>query len=106
MGPTIDMLGALRQALSAEPRRVPHEMAPRRAAVAAVLRQGEIEPEVLFIHRAEHPLDPWSGHMAFPGGRVEPQDASEQAAAERETEEEVGLRLAEAAVRAGRLNDL
>ena len=28
-------------------------------------------PSVLFIERARHPGDPWSGHMAFPGGRVD-----------------------------------
>ena len=31
--------------------------------------------EILFIRRAEHPQDPWSGQMAFPGGRAEPGDA-------------------------------
>ena len=42
---------------------------PRRAAVAVILRDAMRGPEVLFIRRAEHPRDPWSGHMAFPGGR-------------------------------------
>lgn len=48
--------------------------APRRAAVAMVLRGDPARPEVLFIESAEHPLDPWSGHMVFPGGRVDPED--------------------------------
>ncbi len=43
----------------------------RRAAVAVVCRPAA-EPEMLFIERARHPTDPWSGHMAFPGGRLDP----------------------------------
>ncbi len=78
----------------------------QKAAVAVVLRDGEDrQPEVLFIKRAEHPADPWSGQMAFPGGRVEPADETLQSAAERETLEEVGLSLQEAD-RLGRLDDL
>jgi 8-oxo-dGTP pyrophosphatase MutT (NUDIX family) len=67
----------------------------RRAAVVVALceRPGE-ELQVLFIERASRQGDPWSGHMAFPGGRVDDTDASPQAAAQRETLEEVGLSLA------------
>lgn len=79
--------------------------APRRAAVAVVLTGETASPEVLFIERAEHERDPWSGHMAFPGGRVEPHDPSLHHAAARETLEEVGLSL-ETARRLGRLDDL
>ena len=79
--------------------------APRHAAVAMVLRGAPAALEVLFIERAEHPNDPWSGHMAFPGGRVDPGDAGPRAAAERETLEEVGLSL-EGAERLGQLDDL
>ena len=50
--------------------------APKRAAVATVLRPRGGELEGLFIRRAEHPDDPWSGHMAFPGGRQDPEDAT------------------------------
>jgi len=77
----------------------------RQAAVAMVLREAGPEPEVLFIERASHPGDPWSGHMAFPGGRVDPGDQDPRAAAERETLEEVGLALA-AAEPLGRLDDM
>jgi 8-oxo-dGTP pyrophosphatase MutT (NUDIX family) len=101
-----DILQALIAALQAEPRRLPPEAAPARAAVAAVLREGSGEPELLFIQRAERPGDPWSGQMAFPGGRVDPSDPHEQAAAERETEEEVGLRLAECGALLGRLDEI
>jgi 8-oxo-dGTP pyrophosphatase MutT (NUDIX family) len=75
-----------------------------RAAVAMVLREGAEGPEVLFIERAKREGDPWSGHMAFPGGRLDPTDANTRAAAERETLEEVGLSLA-GATRMGRLDD-
>lgn len=76
----------------------------RRAAVAMVLANGDAGAEVLFIERAHHPGDPWSGHMAFPGGRVDAGDASGRDAAERETLEEVGLSLAGAEL-LGRLDD-
>ena len=76
------------------------------AAVAAVIRQALDGVEVLFIHRAEDPRDPWSGHMAFPGGRVEDGDADSQEAAVRETREEVGLDLHDDGVLLGRLSDV
>ena len=75
------------------------------AAVAMILRERAAGAEVLFIERAQHEGDPWSGHMAFPGGRVEPGDTHPRAAAERETFEEVGIPLA-GARHIGRLPDL
>ncbi|ORJ60479.1 NUDIX hydrolase [Geothermobacter hydrogeniphilus] len=65
----------------------------QRAAVALLLHQCRDGLQIFFIERASHPRDPWSGNLAFPGGRVDPEDADEQAAAERETREEVGLQL-------------
>ena len=83
-----------------------HPIAGRgQAAVAMILREAGPVPEVLFIERASHPSDPWSGHMAFPGGRVDPGDLDPRAAAERETLEEVGLALG-AAEPLGRLDDM
>jgi 8-oxo-dGTP pyrophosphatase MutT (NUDIX family) len=76
------------------------------AAVAMLLRDGVAGPEVLFIRRAEHPSDPWSGHMAFPGGRQQAEDGSLLETAIRETREEVGLDLAEQAEHIGQLDDL
>jgi len=64
------------------------------AAVAAVLRQNGDIVELLFIRRARRRGDPWSGHMAWPGGRREPCDKTMIACAMRETAEEVGLDLA------------
>jgi 8-oxo-dGTP pyrophosphatase MutT (NUDIX family) len=70
----------------------------RRAAVAAILRPsglGDHETEVLLIRRAERAGDPWSGHMAFPGGHQEPSDPDSYTTAVRETREEIGLDLRE-----------
>lgn len=75
------------------------------AAVAAVLRNLE-DPEILFIKRAEHPRDPWSGQMALPGGRQAPMDEDCRATAVRETREEVGIDLGAHAIHLGALGDV
>jgi 8-oxo-dGTP pyrophosphatase MutT (NUDIX family) len=64
-----------------------------KAAVAAILREGARGAELLFIKRAEREGDPWSGHIAFPGGKREPEDATLLDTATRETREEVGVDL-------------
>jgi 8-oxo-dGTP pyrophosphatase MutT (NUDIX family) len=74
------------------------------AAVAVILREGTLGSEVLLIERAIREGDPWSGHMAFPGGRREPDDDSTRMVAHRETFEEVGLEL-DGAEYLGRLDD-
>ena len=78
-----------------------------KAAVALVFRErrGDAGLELLFIHRAEHPDDPWSGQMAFPGGRYEEGDADLLATAIRETREETGIDLAGAADPMGSLDE-
>jgi 8-oxo-dGTP pyrophosphatase MutT (NUDIX family) len=70
-----------------------------RAAVAMVVAPSGDDLWTLMIERAQHPLDPWSGHMAFPGGRHDAMDATLERTAIRETREEVGIDL----VRNGRL---
>jgi 8-oxo-dGTP pyrophosphatase MutT (NUDIX family) len=64
----------------------------RRAAVALLLRLGTAEElELLLIKRATFASDPWSGHVALPGGRQEPADPTLLHTAIRETREEVGV---------------
>jgi 8-oxo-dGTP pyrophosphatase MutT (NUDIX family) len=75
------------------PTPVAHEPSAR-AAVAMMLAPDERDLRTLLIRRAEHPLDPWSGHMAFPGGRYDLGDEDLVHTAVRETREEVGIDLA------------
>lgn len=62
-------------------------------AVAMLLRNGAEGGELLLVRRAEHPDDPWSGNLGFPGGKREKSDPSLRHAAERETLEEIGVDL-------------
>ena len=80
---------------------------PRRAEVALVLDVSldNNDPNILFIQRAECEKDPWSGQMAFPGGRRETTDLVDGDAACRETAEEIGLQIGTAQL-IGRLNDM
>jgi 8-oxo-dGTP pyrophosphatase MutT (NUDIX family) len=78
----------------------------KRSAVAMILQVRDGELQILMIKRAERAGDPWSGHMAFPGGRMDKADAHGYAVAVRETVEEVGLLLAAQAQCIGRLSEL
>jgi 8-oxo-dGTP pyrophosphatase MutT (NUDIX family) len=79
----------------------------RRAAVALIIRAGADEaPELLFIRRAEYPGDPWSGQVAFPGGREEEADPTLLDTAIRETREETGIDLVRDGTVIGTLDDL
>ena len=79
----------------------------RSAAVALVLRAVEMRGlELLFIRRAEYAEDPWSGQVAFPGGRHEPGDESLERTAIRETWEETGIDLAASGAMLGTLDDV
>lgn len=83
------------------------DLEARRAAVALILRLGTSgEPEIFFIQRAEYAGDPWSGQVAFPGGREESGDSSLIATAVRETLEEAALDLNEMGEVLGQLDDL
>ncbi len=78
----------------------------KRSAVALILQVRDGELHILMIKRAEREGDPWSGHMAFPGGRKDPGDANGFACALRETEEEVGLQLLPEDNCIGRLSEI
>lgn len=76
----------------------------RQAAVAMVLSRLP-RLQLLFIERARDPADPWSGHIALPGGRREPKDTDAYASATRETLEEVGIDLS-VGEHLGRVDDM
>lgn len=108
LGQTVDLLEQrLVDARSEDP------PAEGRAAVMILLRErapAEEDPsepcegiELLVIKRADNPRDHWSGHMALPGGRWEPGDATLADTAVRETREEVGVDLAAGGRVLGRL---
>jgi 8-oxo-dGTP pyrophosphatase MutT (NUDIX family) len=87
--------------------RAKSEEGVRRAAVALIFRAGESGmPELLFIRRADYPADPWSGQVAFPGGREETGDVNLANTAIRETREETGLDLDRDGLVIGMLDDL
>ena len=60
------------------------------AAVLVPLVERDDGFHVLLTRRTEHLRD-HAGQISFPGGRIEPEDASVEAAALREAEEEIGL---------------
>jgi 8-oxo-dGTP pyrophosphatase MutT (NUDIX family) len=74
------------------------------ASVALVLRARE-PLDLLLIKRAKSERDPWSGHMALPGGRRDESDGDLLRTAVRETLEETGLDLQRAGKPLGRLDD-
>jgi 8-oxo-dGTP pyrophosphatase MutT (NUDIX family) len=62
-------------------------------AAVSVICFPAMQGQYLLIKRAPHPHDPWSGHLAFPGGMKEPQDEGLLETAIRETKEECGIHL-------------
>jgi 8-oxo-dGTP pyrophosphatase MutT (NUDIX family) len=86
-------------------RRIPGKNG-RQAAVAAILRPTRDHIQALFILRAIKEGDPWSGHMAFPGGHKDETDESLRHTAERETLEEIGLDLVQHGSYLGELNSV
>ena len=88
-------------------RQLEAEGAARYAAIALVLRLGAAgEPELLMIKRAEFEQDPWSGHIACPGGRMDPTDRDLEHTAIRETWEETGVDIAAHGQTLGTLDDI
>jgi 8-oxo-dGTP pyrophosphatase MutT (NUDIX family) len=68
----------------------PAALGPLRAAAVLIAVTDRAEPGVLLTRRAET-LRAHAGQVAFPGGRVDPDDADPTAAALREADEEIGL---------------
>lgn len=102
------MRGRIAAALRAhDPSVIPDDRCETRAAVALVLRPRGTpgDAELLFVQRVEDDRDPWSGHMAFPGGRRQSGDPHVLATALRETREETSLALEEPDV-LGRLDEV
>lgn len=82
-----------------------HDGSRVQAAVSVVIR-GQDQLDFLLIKRAQSERDPWSGHMALPGGRRDEQDDDLRHTATRETLEETGVELAVRGAPLGRLDDV
>ena len=63
------------------------------AAVSLLLKESDEEFEILFVERVENPVDPWSGQMAFPGGKRSSEDQNLMQTVVRETLEEAHINL-------------
>lgn len=94
-------LGEIKNRLALAPSRDERAEGAIQAGVSLLIAPG---PSLLLIRRAEHPNDPWSGQIAFPGGGKERQDSDLLATALRETAEEVGVEV-DASAMLGRLDD-
>jgi len=97
-------LERVRQALTGYVPTVVEAPEARPAAVALILIERD-GLEALFIKRAARSGDPWSGQVALPGGRFEPDDQDLERTAIRETAEETGVELS-SSTRLGVLDDL
>lgn len=75
------------------------------ASVALLVRPVPEDLEILLIQRSTVANDPWSGHMALPGGRRQNREEAVDTAV-RETLEEVGVDLLEDGMLIGRLDDV
>ncbi len=63
------------------------------AAVALLLKPTDQALQVLFVKRVESSADPWSGQMAFPGGKRDVKDQTLKQTVVRETLEETNINL-------------
>jgi 8-oxo-dGTP pyrophosphatase MutT (NUDIX family) len=77
----------------------------KEAAVSLLVRPHD-QLELLLIRRAESIGDPWSGHVALPGGRRDERDHDLLGTAFRETEEEVGIPLSRIGTFIGALDEV
>ena len=96
----------LRRALEARPAAASERVANTLEAAVALLVRPREQLELLLIKRAIHDRDPWSGHVALPGGRRDHNDADLIETAMRETDEEVGIMLPKVGVLVGTLDEV
>lgn len=89
-----------------QPRRAEPGTFEAEAAVVFMLRSLGRGLQFLAIRRTEDERDPWSGHMALPGGRREAGDDGLWGTAVRETHEEVGIDLTSSGRLLGQLDDV
>ena len=91
---TMELEARIRQALAQRAPEVEDAPEARWAAVALILAPDAVrDADVLLIRRAECEGDPWSGHVALPGGRRDPSDGDLLVTALREAWEETGIEL-------------
>ncbi len=87
--------------------KIPDRRSLARAGVAGILKYDDERGIcVMLVKRADRDGDPWSGHMAFPGGRMEKTDRNIYKTTTREVMEETGMALVKDARYIGRLSDL
>ncbi len=90
---------------SRKPRLVDTDPGLSRASVALIVRPAPRDLEILLIQRSTSEADPWSGHMALPGGRRQGEETPLDTAI-RETREEVGIDLLADGLLIGRLDEV
>jgi 8-oxo-dGTP pyrophosphatase MutT (NUDIX family) len=98
-------LERLQRVLRARPPAVIERAAAHREAAVALVLRPAAELELLLIQRTERESDPWSGHIAFPGGRRASSETLLHTAM-RETEEETGIPLRETGAILGPLDEI
>ncbi|MFK7731397.1 MAG: CoA pyrophosphatase [Pseudomonadales bacterium] len=110
-----DLKTQLEKVAQYKPKKVRGRRYMVRAAVTMILRETQRHPddlhddgiEVLMMRRAERKGDPWSGHMSFPGGKMDSKDDNSFEASLRELAEETGIPRPDDALRSvGRLSDV
>lgn len=99
------LVARLQQSIAGRNRIAIDEPDARRAAVAIIATR-DADPALLFIKRQVREGDPWSGHVAFPGGFSTGPGESPTDTARRETFEETGLDLAVTGIAIGLLDDV